>query len=148
MADKNTTSLAFPNMFDVARNKVSTYTGNKSIVNRTRLLILTNPTELYNNPTQGVGLKRYLWQYNTNNTKAIIQAKIKEQLKEHEPCVDSEKTQFADGLLFTGTPDSDNSAVSPNELKITVGLQTIYSDTVDVAINLEEERQKIFKGDE
>lgn len=147
MADKNTTSIAFPNMFNVTRNQVATYSGNKSIVNRTRLLILTNPTELYNSPTFGVGLKQYLWQYNTQNVKAIIQQKIKDQLKTYEPCVDSEQTQFADGLLITGTADVDR-VQSDNELKMTVGLQTIYNDVVDVAINLEEERNKMFKGEE
>lgn len=149
MADKNTTSLAFPNLFDVTRNKVSVYTGNVSIVNRTRLLILSNPTELYNSPTFGVGLKKYLWQYNTKNVQAIIQAKIKEQLKQSEPCVDSEKTQFADGLLFTGDPAADsNNSVRINELKMTVGLQTLYNDRVDVAVNLQEESQRLFSGEE
>ena len=148
MADHHTTSLAFPQMFDTVRNQVSTYGGNKSIVNRSRLLILTNPTEMYNSPTLGVGLKQYLWQYNTSNVKAIIQAKIKEQLKEHEPCVDSEKTQFADGLLFTGEPNVENINNNPNELKMTVGLQTIYNDRVDVAIDLSEEQKRIFSGEE
>lgn len=145
--DKNTNSIAFPNMFDPVRNQVSIYSGNKSIVNRTRLLILSNPTELYNSPTFGVGLKKYLWQYNTANVRAIIQAKIKDQLKASEPCVDAEKTQFADGLLFTESPDADKRN-GLNELKMTVGLQTIYNDKVDVAIDLEEERQKLFSGEE
>lgn len=140
----NTNSLAFPNMFDVTRNCVSTYVGNKSIVNRTKLLILTNPTELYNSPTFGVGLKRYLWQYNTANTKAIIQARIKEQLKEHEPYVDSDATSFVDGLLFTGNGEIDGSASSPNELKMTIGLQTIYKDTLDVSVDINEAQAQIF----
>ena len=148
MPSKNTSSLAFPQMFNIVNNVVSVYSGNRSIVNRTRLLILTDPTELYNNPTQGVGLKKYLWQYNTANTQAIIQSKIKDQLKIHEPCVDAEKTQFADGLMFTGSPDSDNTASRINQLKMTIGLQTIYEDTVSLDINLEEERQKLFSGEE
>jgi hypothetical protein len=74
--------------------------------------------------------------------------KIKEQLKEHEPCVDSEKTQFADGLLFTGEPNVENISNNPNELKMTVGLQTIYNDRVDVAIDLSEEQKRIFSGEE
>lgn len=60
-----TNSLSFPNMFDVARNKVGVISDNESIVNRSRLLILTEPTELYHNPDFGVGLKRHLWHYNT-----------------------------------------------------------------------------------
>lgn len=141
-----TNSIAFPNMLNVTRNCVATYTGDKAIVNRTRLLILSNPTELYNDPTFGVGLKRYLWQYNTPNTKAIIQARIKEQLKLHEPYVDSEATQFADGLAITGDVETSNTLTQANELKMTVGLQTIYKDKLNVAINIDEERAKLFNN--
>ena len=56
-----TNSLAWPSMFDVARNKVSVIEDNQSVVNRSKLLILTDPTELYMNPNFGVGLKKYLW---------------------------------------------------------------------------------------
>lgn len=139
----DTTSLSFPVMFDIARNMVAVKQGNESIVNRTKLLILTNPTELYNNPTFGVGLKRYLWQYNTPNTKAIIKERIKEQLREHEPCVDADKTQYADGLLFTEPDQESNAILDANRLKMTVGLQTIYRDTVNVTVDLQEEQQKI-----
>lgn len=147
MADKNTSSIGFPNMFDIVRNRVNVYTGNRSIVNRTRLLILTNPTELYNNPTLGVGLKRYLWQYNTKNVQAIIQDKIVAQLREHEPCVEADKTQFHDGLLITGSDDEENISKRLNELKLTVGLQTVYSDQLDVNINLSEEQANMFGGE-
>lgn len=140
----NTTSLSFPNMIDLARNTVAVKRGNESIVNRTRLLILTEPTELYNNPTFGVGLKQYLWQYNTPNTKAIIQERIKAQLSEHEPCVDAEQTKFADGLLFTDMDHTSSVVEDMNTLKMTVGLQTIYKDTVDVTIDLQDEQKKLF----
>lgn len=141
--DSYTNSLSFPNMFDVARNCVAVKEGNASIVNRTRLLMLTEPTELYNSPTFGVGLKRYLWQYNTKNTKAIIQDRIIEQLEEHEPCVDAQATQFADGLLFTG--GGENSMLGEmQQLKMTVGLQTIYEDKLNIDIDLEAERSKMF----
>lgn len=140
----NTTSLSFPNIFDIARNTVAVKQGNDSIVNRTRLLILTEPTELYNNPTFGVGLKKYLWQYNTPNTKAIICERIKNQLEEHEPCVNANQTQFADGLLYTESGMESNSVLDANRLKLTVGLQTIYQDNVDVTINLEQEQKKLF----
>ena len=104
-----TTSLNFPNLFDVSRNKVSVIKDNSSVVNRCRLLILTEPTELYNSPTFGVGLKQYLFQYNNENTKAIIRNRITDQLREHEPCVEADETSFADGLLLTGSI-SDNPA--------------------------------------
>lgn len=140
----HTTSLAFPTMFDVARNQVSVYEDDQAVVNRSKLLMLTEPTELYNSPTFGVGLSRYLWQYNTPNTKAIIQDRIKEQLRIYEPCVDADKTSFADGLLFTESKSEAASAVSDNELKMTIGLQTIYEDTISVSIDINEERSKMF----
>lgn len=144
MNDYNTNSLAFPKMLDVTRNRVATYEGNRSIVNRTKLLILTNPTELYNSPTFGVGLKRYLWQYNTSNTKAIIQDRIKEQLREHEPYVDADMTSFSDGLVFTGDATAEFDPADYNRLKMTVGLSTIYKDELNVAIDLEKEQIKMF----
>lgn len=129
-----TNSIAFPAMFDVARNKVSIIEDNTSIVNRTRLLILTEPTELYNNLDFGVGLKRYLWQYNSENQRAIIKDRIIAQLRLHEPCVNPDKTSITDGLLFTGTQDDTSTIQSANELQMTVGLCTVFGDTISVDI--------------
>ncbi|MCM1226425.1 MAG: hypothetical protein NC320_03240 [Clostridium sp.] len=125
-----TNSLAFPNMFNIANNCVGVLEDNMSIVNRTRLLIMTEPTELYNNPDFGVGLKRHLWQYNTENEKAIIKDRIIEQLRLHEPCCDADKTQFADGLLFSG--GDELSSQEPNKLKMTVAVQTIFGDKLEI----------------
>ena len=124
-----TNSFAFPNIFDVARNRVAMLSDNASVVNRTRLLMLTEPTELYNAPTFGVGLKRYLFQYNNENTKALIKDRIVDQLRLFEPCVDAQATEFTDGLLYTG---SGNTNQNFNKLEMTVGLKTIFGDTVAV----------------
>ena len=128
-----TNSIAFPNMFDVSTNKVSVLEDNASVVNRVRLLFLTEPTELYNELNFGLGLKRYLFQYNTDNVKAHIQDRMKEQLLAYEPSVDSEKTAFADGLLFTGSQET--LAEKMQSLNMTVGLQTIFGDEVEVDLN-------------
>lgn len=125
-----TNSLAFPNIFNVSQNKVAVLEGNASIVNRSRLLIMTEPTELYNNPDFGVGLKRHLWQYNTENQKAIIKDRIIEQLRKHEPCCTPEKTTFADGLLFS--EQSSLPEQKYNELEMTVGIASIYGDMLEV----------------
>lgn len=134
----HTTSIAFPNLFDVARNRVATLEDNASIVNRSRLLFLTEPTELYNEPMFGLGLKRYLWQYNTDNVKALIQDKIVRQLDLYEPYAVADQTQFSDGLLFTGSSDSLNLIQDYNRLKMTVDIQTTYSDTASISFNNEE----------
>lgn len=130
-----TNSIAWPNMFDVSRNRVSVLEGNASIVNRGKLLILSEHTSLYNNPNFGVGLKRHLWQYNRDNEKAVIRDRITDQLRLHEPSCDADKTQYADGLLFSG--EDEASMHEQNKLKMTVGLKTIYGDTVEVKIENE-----------
>lgn len=124
-----TNSLAFPNMFDVVRNRVAVLEDNASVVNRTRLLMLTEPTELYNAPTFGVGLKRYLFQYNNDNVRAMIKDRIKDQLRLFEPCCDAEATEFTDGLLFSGTEDN---AQNFNRLEMSVGLRTVFGDVATV----------------
>lgn len=125
-----TNSLSFPNLFDVSRNRVSVLEGNASIVNRSRLLILSEHTSLYNNPDFGVGLKRHLWQYNRDNEKAVIRDRITEQLRLHEPACDADKTQYVDGLLFSG--EDETSMQEHNKLKMTVGIKTIYGDILEV----------------
>lgn len=142
-----TTSLNWPNMFDVSRNRVSVAEDNASIVSRSRLLILTDPTELYNNPNQGVGLKKYLWQYKTSNLKAIIQDKIKEQFRLHEPCSDSEKTQFVDGLVFTGST-SDNIYLENQKIEMTVGIVTTFGDTINVELNDADLQERVDTANE
>lgn len=126
-----TNSLSFPNMIDPVRGRVATKTDNASVVNRTRLLMLTEPTELYNEPTFGVGLKRYLFQYNNENVKAMIKDKIVEQLGLFEPCCDAQATEFSDGLLFTGDTDTQDF----NVLKMSVGLKTIYGDVETINLS-------------
>lgn len=131
----STTSWGWPNMFDVARNTVSVASDTASVVNRVKLLILTEPTELHMNPEFGVGLKRHIWQYNNENQKAIIKDRIIEQLRLHEPCVKAEETQIADGLLFTGGSDGEQMAQDFNRLKMTVALTTVFGDKVEVNFN-------------
>lgn len=135
----NTTSWQWSggNIFDVARNRVGVYEDNVSVVSRTRLLILSEPTSMYNDPDFGVGLKRHLWQYNNANQKAIIRDRIVEQLRINEPFVTPDETEFADGLLFTGGTEPDFSAQEYNRLKMTVGLHTTYNETLEVKLNNE-----------
>lgn len=128
-----TNSWAWPNIFNVSQNQVNIVEDNKSIVSRTRLLILSEPTSLFNSPDFGVGLKRHLWQYNTENQKAIIKDRIVAQLKLNEPSVFPEKTQYANGLLFTGSP-SDNINQDYNQLKMTVAVVTNYNETLEVTV--------------
>ena len=132
-----TTSLAFPNMFDIATNQVGVIDDTDSVSNRTRLLILTEPTELYNNPDFGVGLQRHMWKYNNEAERGLVKDRITEQLRLHEPCVYPEKTQYTDGLLFSEA-DVQNSATNANRLALTVALQTVFKEEAKVELNSEE----------
>lgn len=129
-----TNSIKFPNLIDVASNRVGLYTDNESVVNRTRLLFLSDPTSLYNNSDFGVGLRRYQFQYNNKNTVAMIRDKMIEQLRLHEPCVDPDSTEFSEGLIFS-EPEKQNVLDDSNTLKMTVGLRTIFNDQLEVEVN-------------
>lgn len=130
----NTTSWAFPDIFDVAQNRVATLEDKLSIVNRTRLLILTEPTSLYNEPNQGVGLRQFIGQYNTDNKKAEIRDLTVNQLRLHEPCVIPDQTQWASGLLFTGSSTA-SSNFKQDKLEMTMSLKTVYDTTAEVDLN-------------
>lgn len=128
----NTTSISFPNMFSVSQNKVSISTDDASIVNRVRLLMLTDPTEIYDEPEQGVGLRKYMYRYNNDNIKAIIKDNIISQLRLHEPCVDPDSTELKSGLLFSG---SDPTPAQDNKLEATVAVKTKFGNTITIDIN-------------
>lgn len=133
----HTDSLAFPNMFNLSSNQVAVYEDFKSVTNRTKLLILSEPTELYNNPDFGVGLKRHLWHYNNANEVALIKDRIVEQVRLHEPSAIPEKTTFSDGLVYS---ESDGNSLNPNDgnhLKLTVAISTSFGTTEDITLNSE-----------
>lgn len=130
----HTSSWAFPNIFNVARNKVNILTDTDSVANRAKLLILSEPMSLYNSPTFGVGLKRHLFQYNNQNQKAIIRDRIKEQLRLHEPNVDADKTSYSDGLEITGSSENI-SALDYQKLKMTVHLTCNFGEEVGVTVD-------------
>lgn len=139
----NTTSLAWPNMFDVTKTRVAVKEGNESITNRCKLLLLTDPTELYNSPTFGVGLKRYLWQYNTSNTRAIIEERIREQLRLFEPLVNADESIFLDSLLFSSNTVKDDLS-KINKLEMTIGLSTKYKQTVNLTLDIDKENKRLY----
>lgn len=128
-----TTSLSFPNMFNLTSNQVAVSEDIASVVERTRLLILTEPTELYNNPDFGVGLKRHMWKYNSVNERAVIKDRIIEQLRLHEPDVFPDRTQFTDGLLSGA--DTPGEIEDPNAIKMTAVLQTTFGKEISLTLN-------------
>ena len=125
-----TTSLSFPNMFSITTNQVSVLEDTASVANRTRLLILTEQTELYNNPDFGVGLKRHLWHYNNDAERGLVKDRITAQLHLHEPSVYPEQTQYSDGLTF-----SESNTPEETTMSLTVSLKTVFKDDVSITLN-------------
>jgi hypothetical protein len=97
-------------------------------------MILTDPTELYNNPNFGVGLKKHLWQYNNAAERAAIKDDITNQLRLHEPCVYPEQTKYSDGLLFSKGTDTITEN-NNNSVELTVVLQTVFKEEAHVVLN-------------
>ena len=127
-----TNSISFPNMIDVSRGTVAVLKDNESIANRCRLLILTEENEMYNSPEFGVGLKRHLWKYNNENEKAIIRDRITEKLRMYEPCCIPDKTEYADGLLYT---ESEETPMDADKLKMSIIIYTIYGDNLNINLS-------------
>lgn len=126
-------------MFNIATNRVAVYEDLQSVTNRTKLLILSARQELYNNPDFGVGLNKYIWQYNTVNTRAILEKEIKDQLALHEPCAVPEETIFSDGLKYSADPitGQSTSTAPGTDLKLTVAVTTKFGSKVSIDLNSE-----------
>lgn len=124
------TSWAWPNIFDVARSKVTLYSDTKSITNRVKLLMLSDPTELYMTPNFGVGLKRFQFQYKNENSIAMIKDALIAQLKLWEPSVIPEDTTVTQGLNYSQVNDGSVATENPNTLNLTVTLRTKYGQTL------------------
>lgn len=133
---ENVTSWSWPNMFDVARGQINLYSDTRSIVNRVKLLLLTEPTELYMVPNFGVGLKKHLFKYNNDNVIAIIRDELIEQLRLWEPCVIPEETKVTRGLTYTKNVMDGITNISEemNDLNLTITLTTSYSQVISFGI--------------
>lgn len=128
-----TTSLSFPNMFNVAQNKVDVLKDENAVANRCRLLLLTDRTEVYNAPTQGCGLKEWLFQYNNDNTYEMMKDRIREQLREFEPQCHADRTEFTPDRVFTGD-SSESPEINMQKLDMTVAVKTVFGKTASVRL--------------
>lgn len=127
----NTNSWSFPNMINVTQNKVSLVDDYNSIKNRISLLLRTEPTEVYGDPEYGVGLKRFMWQYNNSNTAAIVKQRIVDQITRYEPQVDPQSITFVDHDESNGVRSVRQDA---NTLHLTVLMKTVFGDEIEVEV--------------
>ena len=131
-------SFSYPNMFDVARSKINLYTDVRSITNRVKLLLLTDPTEMHMNPNFGVGLRKYMFQYNNENTIAMIRDALIEQLRLWEPAVVPESTKVTAGSYTDENTQLSTKEAEMNHLKLTITLETAYAEVASVEIDQSE----------
>lgn len=128
-------SWSWPNLFDVSRNKVNIYSGTQSIKNRVKLLLLTEPTELYNEPRFGVGLRKHIFKYNNDNVIALIKDELIEQLRLWEPGVIPEETTVERGPSHDWDPSRlGTTSAEMNTLELYISVKTVYLQTVDLTI--------------
>jgi hypothetical protein len=124
-------------MFDGARNRVAVLEDDASVTNRTRLLLLSCPGQLYNAIDFGVGLPRYQLQYNTPITHALLEQRIKDQLSKYEPMVYPEMTVLAKRPANKyGDVNREVEEISPNKLEATVAIVTRFSE-IEVNMRME-----------
>ena len=133
------TSWSWPNMFDVSRNKINLYSDTQSITNRVKLLLLTEPTELYMNPNYGVGLKKYIFKYNNDNVIAQIRDELIEQLRLWEPGVVPEETTVERGLSSSSHNLSDPELIRDKMSKLELTITVTTSNLRKLSFGITEE---------
>lgn len=78
--------LAFPPRVG-ADGRVACSEGGENVRDAIRIILLTEPNERLMLPTFGAGLKRYLFQPNTVETRRLIEEDIRNAIKRWEPRV-------------------------------------------------------------
>jgi|ETNvirnome_2_300_1030623.scaffolds.fasta_scaffold84655_2 phage baseplate assembly protein W len=98
---------------------------NENVKQNLKLLILTCPGERVMMPSFGVGLKRWLFEQNTNQAKGEIQGMIKSQISKHMPFVDLIDVIITDEVTEAG-------ASKTNFIKVSVHYRVRAAGYVDV----------------
>lgn len=124
----DTCSFAFPNMFDVAKNTAAIVKDKESILSRIRLLLLTEPTEMYGEPDFGVGLRGFLFRYNTDNILPEMRGRIITQLSKWEPDVIAERTELERNV-------NSEESISNNSLNLTLVVYTVFGDQLAIDLS-------------
>jgi phage baseplate assembly protein W len=94
-----------------------------------KMLILTIPGERIMDPNFGVGLRRYLFEFNGSNTYSLIESKIREQVGRYLSYIQIDNIQFQ---IPEGNPD-----LYPHNLSVAISftilpLQQSTSLQIDV----------------
>jgi hypothetical protein len=124
-------------MFDSIKGQVMTLEDGASVANRTSLLVQTDPTELYNSVDFGVGIRKWLFQYNVPEIVIPqIEQRLREQLIKYEPYSIPEKSTVSPGLEVTEADVDPYSflaqTVDPNHLKITMKIPMINNEEAEM----------------
>jgi phage baseplate assembly protein W len=98
-----------------------------------KMLILTIPGERIMDPNFGVGLRRYLFEFNGSNTYSLIDSKIREQVQRYLSYIQIDSMQFQ---IPEGNPDlfPHNLSVSISFTILPLQLSTLLQIDVDQPI--------------
>jgi phage baseplate assembly protein W len=91
----------------------SSLTTYKEVINQNfKNLILTSPGERIMDSSFGVGLKRFLFQMNNEQTQGEIRAKIFEQVNQYMPFIEIKEIKFVKGVVDYTTYPTDSLGIS------------------------------------
>jgi len=131
-------SPRLPLLIDTGLGYQMNITFTQLVLQNLRMLILTNPGERMMEPSFGVGIKKVLFEQNTEYAKSEIQAKIRRQVADYLPYINIIDISFYDSETNSDLPDNYLSIVitfyiSPleeqQELKIYFDLDNIDNVT-------------------
>jgi uncharacterized protein len=89
-------------------------------------LLLTSPGERIMDPEFGVGIKRYLFEMNTANTRGLIDSSIRTQVKKYTPFISIINIVFdmsPEQPNYIGIMISYSSPATPQQQNITIEVQ-------------------------
>ena len=93
-----------------------------------KMLILTSPGERMMDTDFGVGLKKYLFEQNTQSTYSEIDSNIRQQVQRYLPYIGIDRIDF--------TVPEDNPDLFPNSLSVSI-LFTILPLQTNAILNVE-----------
>ena len=105
-------SPVLPLTIDPSNGYANNHTEIEAIVQDLKMLLLTSQGERVMDTNFGVGMRKFLFEQNTNTTHSKIRAKIIRQVSEYLPFIDIEDISFS---------TEDNSAsVKANALMVSI----------------------------
>jgi hypothetical protein len=118
-------NLSLPITADDRDGFTLNYSPKRALKQNFKTLILTNPGERVMEPNFGVGIKQYLFNNFSSDSRSLISSKIREQAAKYMPSISILDIQFAES-------SSDNNTLS---MRITYSIPRLGSkDLLQITI--------------